>query len=209
MSYDHGRQRFAIDDSGMRELYVDNPPWRLLKELVQNVWDEAPHATCCKVTIRPGDNSGETVVHVEDDGPGFSDLLDTYTLMKHTDKRYDPAKRGRFNVGEKEFISVALEAEVDTVGYTVRFPREGGRKVSKNGRERGTVVSAVMPWRHSQIPELESMLARFQPSQGCGMEVNGKKVSLPGTGIPASGQSPDSHPRGRSDGKSLAGKDRA
>ena len=34
--------RFAVSHEGMKELHADREPWRLCKELIQNVWDEAP-----------------------------------------------------------------------------------------------------------------------------------------------------------------------
>ena len=82
------------------------PPWQLLKELVQNVWDEAPEATICRVEIRPA-GTGEDLlsIRVEDDGPGFADIADAWTLMKHTPRRENPSQRGRFNLGETDIRS--------------------------------------------------------------------------------------------------------
>ena len=57
--------------------------------------------------------------------------------MGHTSKRLDHTKRGRFNIGEKDVISVAIEAEVETVGYTATFPRTGSREVHYNSRVKG------------------------------------------------------------------------
>ena len=169
-------ERFAVSHLGMREIHAGRPPWQLLKELVQNVWDEAPEATICRVEIRPA-GTGEDLlsVRVEDDGPGFADIADAWTLMKHTPKRENPQQRGRFNLGEKELVSVAAEAVIETAGHTVRFPRMGGRMVTPNERRRGTVVTALMPWPKSQAEELIRSLKRFRPN-GCALEVNGELV---------------------------------
>ena len=117
---------------------------------MQNVWDEAPKATICRVEIRPA-GTGEDLlsIRVEDDGPGFADIADAWTLMKHAPKRENPQQRGRFNLGEKELVSVAAEALIETAGYTVRFPRMGGRVATPNDRRRGTVITALMPWPKS------------------------------------------------------------
>ena len=167
--------RFAVSAEGMRELHADREPWHLVKELVQNAWDEYPEATTCHVYLEPVPNQAAVWVTVEDDGPGFRDIADAYTLMGHTPKRLDPTVRGRFNTGEKELISVAREAEIDTVGRRVIFPREGGRTVRLNRRERGTVVRALLPWTRSQTAELAVMLRRFRPSE-CALVVNGEPV---------------------------------
>ena len=59
---------------------------------------------------------------VSDDGPGFVDIADAG----------NPAKRGRFNLAEKDFISVALTARVDIVGHTVLF--SAGDAAKSTGR---------------------------------------------------------------------------
>ena len=168
--------RFAVSESGMRELNSNREPWDLVKELIQNAWDEAPFASECRVTVEPQPNSNSTVITVEDDGPGFSDIADAYTLMGHTSKRLHPTKRGRFNIGEKDVISVAIEAEVETVGQTVSFPPAGSRKITTNLRDRGTVVKVLMPWDEQQSNELVAMLRRFMPPANCRLFVNDLQV---------------------------------
>ena len=169
--------RFSVSESGMRELNASRQPWDLVKELIQNAWDEAPFATECRVVIEPQPDGETTLVTVEDDGSGFSDIADAYTLMGHTDKRGQPTKRGRFNIGEKDVISVAIEAEVETAGHTVAFPpvifpREGSREVTPNSRAKGTVVRTLMPWDERQSVELIEMLRRFRPTPTYRLFVN-------------------------------------
>ena len=132
-------------------MHADREPWTLLKELIQNAWDEAPHASECNVTIERGEQRGTTFIVVEDNGSGFTNPADAWTLMGPTAKRLEPTKRGRFNLGEKEVISVARTATVETVGTTIHFPRDGGREVSRNKRERGTRIELVMPWNWSGV----------------------------------------------------------
>ena len=69
--------------------------------------------------------------------------------MKPTPKRMDPTRRGRFNIGEKEVVSVALEAEIPDGWLTVVFPAAGGRGVRRNRRGRGTVVTALLLGRRA------------------------------------------------------------
>ena len=169
-------RRFEVSEAGMRELNAARDPWDLVKELVQNAWDEAPIATYCSVTVEPQSDGNTTMVTVEDDGPGFQDVADAYTLMGHTSKRLYPTQRGRFNTGEKDVISVAIEAEVETVGQTVTFPRVGSRVSTPNLRCRGTVVKVLMPWDAKQRNELIGMLQRFRPPLNCRLFVNDVEV---------------------------------
>ena len=168
--------RFAVDEAGMRELNSSREPWDLIKELIQNAWDEVPFTTECRVTVEPQPGENATKITVEDDGQGFSDIADAYTLMGHTAKRLDPTKRGRFNIGEKDVISVAIEAEVETVGQTVTFPRTGPRVKIPNSRKRGTMVGVLMPWDEEQSKELVAMLQRFRPQVTCRLFVNDLQV---------------------------------
>ena len=66
----NGRERFTVSHEGMREQNAGRPPWELVKELIQNCWDEAPEATECWVSIK-STKTGTTIT-VEDDGPGFA-----------------------------------------------------------------------------------------------------------------------------------------
>ena len=104
-------KRFAVSHEGMQQIHAGRPPWQLLKELIQNVWNEAPQATICQVEIQPAPTSEALLrIRVADNGPGFANIADAWTLMAPTPKRHAPAKRGRFDMGEKELVAVAVEA---------------------------------------------------------------------------------------------------
>ena len=168
--------RFAVSESGMRELNGSREPWDLVKELIQNAWDEAPFASECRVTVEPQLDGNATMVTVQDDGPGISDIADAYTIMGHTAKRRHPTKRGRFNIGEKDVISVAIKADVETVGHTVSFPATGSREETSNSRDKGTVVRVLMPWNEQQSEELIERLQCFRVPIDCRLFVNGLEV---------------------------------
>ena len=174
--------RFEISAEGMAGLHEGRALWSLTKELVSNVWDE-PTATICKVQITPTDENGRIngefiTVRVEDDGKGFSDATDAYTLMAPTNKRQDSETRGRFNIGEKEIISIAEWAEVKTVGTTVEFPSikdGGGRVVKKNKRKNGTVVTAIVQRSSDEIAETLDALRGFIPPTHITYTINGEE----------------------------------
>jgi hypothetical protein len=163
------KERFEVSTEGMRELHAGRPAWQLIKELVANAWDEDTTRCDVNVTIE-----GRTMtVDVTDDGPGFADIKDAWTLMAHTEKRGRPDVRGRFNVGEKEILSVAREGYIETKGFTVIFPRSGGREVRETTKESGTRIHAVLTRNGAQIGPLENMLRMFLVPKGIDYVVNG------------------------------------
>ena len=165
-------ERFTVSTVGMRALHADREPWRLIKELIANVWDEA--ATTCDVEIVP--DRGHVAVTVSDDGPGFANVHDAYTLLGPSPKRGRPEVRGRFNIGEKEIISIATEAKIETVGFTIYFPKSGGREIKKNTRIAGTIISIRIPWSRSQIVPTVGMLRRFRQPKNVRYSINGESL---------------------------------
>ena len=173
------QSRFEIDDKGWRQIQAGRPLWQLVKELVSNVWDERDNgATYCDVTINTYGH-GVLEVIVEDDGPGFSDIKDAYTLMAFTKKRTDANKRGRFNMGEKELIAISEDATIETVGNTISFPKEGGRKVRKNDRTRGTKVTLHVKGTKPEVQTTMEMLQSFIVPAGIEYIFHSNYVDIP------------------------------
>ena len=165
-------ERFNVDTQGMRQLHEGRRPEQLVKELIQNAFDEDTRKCAVQVTV---ENEGVRII-VEDDGPGFRDIRDAYTLMGDTPKRMDPEARGRFNMGEKEVLSVAEWAIVETAGSTVKFPESGGRTVSTNRRKKGTRITAMMPWDAEKAQQLIEGLSGFRPPESTRYTINGETV---------------------------------
>ena len=171
--------RFEVSTAGMKELHAGRPLWSLVKELVSNVWDE--ESTICKVTVRPSNNGNITKpiecidITVEDNAGGFKDVDDAYTLMAPTAKRTNSNVRGRFNIGEKEIISVAVRAEVETVGTTVYFPEGGGRELTSNDRTNGTVIRVRVERPHDEVQETIDALSGFLPPAEITYTINGEE----------------------------------
>ena len=154
------KNRFEVSTEGMRLLHDGRPLWQLVKELIANCWDEK--ITECKVYINKL-HRGVIQIIVEDDGNGFSDITDAYTLMSPTPKRSNANVRGRFNIGEKELLSIARDATIETVGHTVEFPIGGGRKIKRNKREQGTRILVTVKGKQNEIAETHEMLKNFIP----------------------------------------------
>lgn len=119
---------------------------------------------------------GVAIFTVEDDGPGFADVADAWTLWGYTPKRGRPDVRGRFNMGEKEIISVARWAKVETVDATIHFPEGGGRLYEPNQRTRGTLVTVALDMTEEEVDETMEVLRRFLPPKGAEYSVQGHDV---------------------------------
>ena len=168
--------RFEVSTVGMAKLHEGRPLVHLVKELPANSFDT--NATVCVVFINKAQYGGRDMVFVQvsDNGPGFTDIRDSYTLMAPTPKRADPTARGRFNIGEKELLSVAHEAKVTTRGHTVFFPKEGGRREEPNERGRGTEIEVWLDGRIDEIDTAVATLRTFLPPKGIKYVVNGDIV---------------------------------
>ncbi len=186
-------ERFAVAASGMAQLHSGRRPDHLIKELIQNAFDENP--SICAVSVS-ADNEG-ALITVSDNGRGFSDIANAYTLMAETPKRMDPNTRGRFNLGDKEVISDSLWCRIETVGWTVEFPPEGGRTVEPNQQRQGTTVTAMMPWTKDQAEDLTQKLSYIRPPQRTAYYVN-QILITPGETVATARPSPplSSTPRG-------------
>ena len=158
------KNRFEISTEGMRLLHDGRPLWQLVKELIANCWDE--EISFSKVSINSTKLKGVIEIVVEDDGKGFLDIADSWTLMKPTPKRSNASVRGRYNIGEKELLSIAREATIETVGHTVKFPTEGGRKNRKNDRKQGTKITTTVRGKQDEIQTTMDMLRNFIAPDG-------------------------------------------
>src|SRR5271157_6303290 len=97
---------FDISNEGWRRLNVGRPLGALLREAVQNAFDNDVNRV--SIQIAP-----DRIV-IEDDGRGgFADERLVYTVFL-TDKNDSPVKRGRKGRGLKELISAMDSATVET-----------------------------------------------------------------------------------------------
>jgi len=144
---------FNVDKEGLRALQAGKSKTFIINELTQNAWDE--DITVCDVKIKINKNKNEICVQVTDDNPiGFRDIGHAYTLFADTYKREDPTKRGRFNLGEKQVLSICNRAEVSTTKGTVIFNDEG-RKQYKRKREKGSCIAV---WFNGTQKEMEELI---------------------------------------------------
>jgi hypothetical protein len=128
---------FEVDVTNMRKIHGARDKIFIIREMVQNAWDE--DITRVDITLTPPDENGHSTIRVIDDSPhGWATLAHSYTMYAESAKADDPTKRGRFNEGEKNVICLAIEASITTVSGQVLFDREKGRWPGTKHRKHGS-----------------------------------------------------------------------
>lgn len=170
--------RFDVDTEGFAAMVRRRHPGFIFAELVANAFDQ-PGTESVHVTHEPVPNRPLIKVTVTDDDPtGFADLRDAYTLYRRTPKRADVQVRGRFNFGEKEFVSICLEATITTTIGQVSF-KDDARKVStRHKTEKGTEVSALVKMNRDDYARAVEYLEMFIPPEGVSLFVNGEETAV-------------------------------
>lgn len=128
---------FEVDVANMRKIHGARDKIFIIREMVQNGWDE--DISRVDILLTPPDENGHSIIKVTDDSPGgWLSLEHAYTMYAESTKANDPTKRGRFNEGEKNVLCLAIEASVTTVSGQVCFDRVRGRWAGTEHRKRGS-----------------------------------------------------------------------
>jgi hypothetical protein len=178
-------EMFAIDVKGLRQLEEGRDVWRAPLELIANVFDEArgyedrPRPTRCDILIEPIPGSRAHRYVVTDDGAGFQDESDVYTLFGPTAKRSNVGVAGRYNAGEKQFIATAKSAVVKTGKTTTTFENDTRTVTKHRTAHAGTVVDCVMRWTLTDVETIHAAIRRCRPPEGLTVTLNGEVLPDP------------------------------
>ena len=154
-----GNEWFEVDKEGLSKLLEGQDIHiKLVLELIQNALDT--NATFVDVTMRPVPNSPLVNLTVVDDDPdGFTDLSHAYTLFAESEKKGDPSKRGRFNLGEKMVLSLCRTATITSTKGCVYFDANGKRNRSKfRFRKVGSEFTGLIRMTRKQMRAVEEEL---------------------------------------------------
>lgn len=163
---------FEVSREGLKELQMGKPKHFIARELIQNAWDEQTKVCSFGASW----DKGKAIITVEDDNPtGFKDISDAFTLFKSTSKRSDPTKRGRFNIGEKQVLSICEEAVVATTKGTVIFDKQG-RRMSKVKIERGSKITVWVKMTSEEFHEMMAIVRTYLIPKGIRFLVNGETM---------------------------------
>lgn len=168
-------QWFDVDRSGLARIAARRNKLFILRELLQNAWDEA--STEVRVQIA-ADVAGYATVRVTDDAPdGFHDLTHAYTLFAQSKKLSNPTARGRFNFGEKLVLALCLEARIETTTGTVIFDRGEQRRRSPKRRAAGSMFEGRLRLTREERAALEASAKSMLVPEGKRTFVNDEEIA--------------------------------
>ncbi|MCP6727391.1 MAG: ATP-binding protein [Patescibacteria group bacterium] len=163
---------FEVSKEGLRQLQLGKPKHYVVRELVQNAWDE--DTKICRLEMNYSGNTA--MISIEDDSPeGFRDIRDAFTLFAPTYKRKDPTKRGRFNIGEKQALSICDLALIETTKGTVRF-NDKGRTETKDKREVGSKVTVSLKMTKAEFDECIDVARNYLVPSKLKFYVNSEEI---------------------------------
>ncbi|MFN7971252.1 MAG: hypothetical protein U0166_02730 [Acidobacteriota bacterium] len=142
MKQDHGSGWFGVSKPGLEKLLGGKNRAFILHELFQNACDE--DVTRIDINVIPIAGRTAFRIQVEDDVPeGWRDIEHAYILFAESDKKRDPTKRGRFNLGEKLVLAACESATIVTTKGSVAFESDGATR--RTLRERGSAARSSTP----------------------------------------------------------------
>lgn len=168
---------FEVDKAGLRQLLGRRGKAAVVLELLQNAWDQ--NVTEVTVNLEKTKGSRHVEIRVQDDDPeGFRDLAHAFTLFAPSDKKGQPDKRGRFNLGEKLVLALCDRAEIRTTKGTLTFDRTGRRR-SRVCTTKGTVFTATMAMTVAELEEAIETLRSVINPEGVVTRINGEALVRP------------------------------
>lgn len=143
-------------------------------ELYQNVMDTT--AKNCQIHLEMIEGRPAAHLHVQDDGPGYKDLTHAWTVFAPSEKKDDPSKAGRFNVGCKMALAFCRNATIYTTSGTVEFGGEGRKEFPRRKRIIGTEVFAVIDCTRERYDQFIEYMNKLIVRPGLKLSVNGVDI---------------------------------
>lgn len=169
---------FEVDRKGLAKLLEKKGKAFVVVELLQNCWDT--DATEVAVKIEPVPSKPFVEITVTDNDPdGFKNLAHAFTLFAESEKKDQPEKRGRFNLGEKLVLSMCREASISSTKGTYRFSSNGNadqRVFSKKCRESGSEFWAIMRMSREELEEVCKKIDTLIAPQNVETTFNGETL---------------------------------
>ena len=165
---------FEVSKEGLAKLLERRGKSFAVLELVQNCWDQ--NVTTVTVKLTPVDNKPACLLEVLDDDPdGFSDLSHAYTLFAESEKKINPEKRGRFNLGEKLVLAICNKATISSTTGTIEFAN-GERMRSKKKRHAGSLFSGELRMTRAEFEQACIEVKKLIPPAGITTTFNGEPL---------------------------------
>lgn len=165
---------FAVDKAGLAKLLDKRGKSFAIFELVQNAWDT--NAREVTVEIAPVDGRPMADVRVTDDDPdGFRNLSHAFTLFAESEKKGDPSKRGRFNLGEKLVLALCERAEIASTTGSVVFDAKG-RHPSRYKLQSGSTFTGTMRMTRAELDLVTHEIRSLIPPASSTTSFNGEPL---------------------------------
>lgn len=162
---------FTVDKAGLAKILARKGKSFAIFELIQNGWDT--DATTVGITIKPVENRPYADVQVIDDDPhGFKTLSHAFTLFAESDKKADPTKRGRFNLGEKLVLALCETASISSTKGSVTFDANG-RRETRSHILKGSVFTGRMRMTRDELEQVLQDVQTVIPPDGVTTILNG------------------------------------
>lgn len=169
---------FDVDVAGLRQLMAGREKSFVIKELLQNAFDEEG-VSFVRLLLEPLPGRPAALLEVEDDAPeGFYDLTHAYTLYASNRKRPNPLKRGRFNLGEKLVLALCRNATIRTTTGSIRFYPDGTReRDGRDKRQDGSIFAAEIAMTRTEIAQAVEIAQSIIPPEGIEVTVNNRPLA--------------------------------
>jgi len=164
----------VVDRKGLAKKLAKKPKAFLVFELLQNCWDEKITFAEVSMEMLPGRPACR--IRVEDDCPeGFQDLASVYTMFRDSKKAPDPTKRGRFELGEKLVLALALDAKITSTKGTIVIENDE-RRHTRDKTEKGTIFEGTFKLTREEFEEIVKEIRQVIPPSGIRTVFNGSEL---------------------------------
>jgi hypothetical protein len=171
---------FQVDKEGLAKILARKGKEFVFFELLQNAWDTK--AETVEMTVLSLPNKPFVQIEVKDDDPhGFSNLAHAFTLFAESEKKGDPTKRGRFNLGEKLVLALCTEAEIRSTKGVVYFDSHGRSSSNQAAArlERGSIFRGTVRMTRDELAEAMTAVRTLIPPASCVTRLNGEILRGP------------------------------
>jgi len=166
---------FTVDKAGLAKLLEKKGKSFAVFELIQNAWDTNAKRVSVSVEAVPG--RALATLFVEDDNPeGFKNMAHAFTLFAESEKKGDPSKRGRFNLGEKLVLALCEKAEIISTRGSVYFTAEG-RTEGRKKLQAGSAFLGTIRMTREELSEVEKAVLTLLPPTGIETLFNGQLLA--------------------------------
>ena len=167
---------FEVDRAGLAEVAKRRGMAFIVTEPVQNAWDE--DVSRVSIEMKPVGGKPQVDLTVKDDSPdGFRDLADSYMMFRASYKLANPEQRGRFNIGEKLLLAVAVQARITSTKGSVIFG-PNGRTTGRTSTEAGSVLWARLKMTREELYKAIQFSRTLIPPPGIVTTVNGETLPM-------------------------------